>query len=121
MLQVCTLSVSPQHVQAPMVATHDLPFLPLLLPSGLPVLALQHQALLGCPLSCAHLCEGRLSETAMGSAYGSLPVHGRLQSMLGNLCRCLVPGSHLFSYLQSLILPLLVKTIANHGPMFCAV
>ena len=86
-----------------MVVAGDLPFLLPLLPSGLPLTALLHQALIGFPVGCAHLLKGRLSETAMGSAYCSLPVHGRLQGMLGNLCCCLVPSSHLFSYLQQLI------------------
>lgn len=99
-LQVCTLNICPQHVQLPMVAAHGLPFFLLLLPSGLPLPALLHQPLIGSPLGGAHLLEGRLGETAVGSAYRSLPVHGRLQGMLGNLCCCLVFGLHLFSYLQ---------------------
>lgn len=81
MLQVCTLNEGAQHVQLAMVAAHFLPFLVLLLPSGLPLPALLHQALIGFPLGFAHLLKGRLGETGMGSAYRSLPVHGRLQGM----------------------------------------
>ena len=101
MLQICTLNERSQHVKLPMVVAHDLPFLVLLLSFGLPILALQHQALIGFPLGFACLLKGSPGEAGTGSAYCSLPVQGRLEGMLGSLCCCLVPASRLLSCLHS--------------------
>lgn len=82
MLQVCTLNECAQHIQLAMVTAHDLSFLMLLLPVGLPFSALMHQALIGFPVGFAYLLKGRLGEAGVGSAYRSLPVQGRLHGML---------------------------------------
>ena len=99
MLQVCPLDECPKHIQLAMVVAHELPFLMLLLPFGLPFPAPSHQALIGFSLGCALLLKGRLGQAGMGSAYRSLPVKGRCQGMPGSLCCCLVPGPCLMSYL----------------------
>lgn len=99
MLQVCPLYERPKHIQLAVVVAHDLPFLMLLLPFGLSLPALLHQALIGFPLGSALLLKGRLGEAGMGSAYRSLPVKGRLEGMPGSLCCCLVPGPCFMSYL----------------------
>lgn len=82
MLQICALDECAQHIQSAMVTAHDLSFLMLLLPFGLPFPALMHQALIGFRLGFAHLLKGRLGEAGVGSAYRSLPVQGRLHGML---------------------------------------
>ena len=110
MLQVCPLDECPKHVQLAVVVAHELPFLMLHFPFGLPFPALLHQALIGFPLGCALLLKGRLGEAGMGSAYRSLPVKGRGQGMPGSLCCCLVPGPCLMSYLLTFTKKLCCKS-----------
>ena len=99
-LQVCAQDRGSEHVELPMVGAHQVPVTLLLLPSSLPGTPPFYQAVTGTALGLMDFVEGRLSEAGVSSAYGALPVNGRLEGMLGRFSSLLMPLLGCLSHLS---------------------